>query len=141
MPTKEIDYNWKGKTLLLIEDDHTTCILIGEFLSNTNINLLVTDNMKEALKLFEKHRVDISVIDIHLQGENGFDIASQIRKMDPFANILIQTALIEAEVLKKCNEHGYSNFINKPYTYSNFLKAVDKCLKKQKSIQHLQLCN
>jgi DNA-binding response OmpR family regulator len=136
-----MSYNWTGKTLLLIEDDTVTCYLIAEFLSKTNIALLVADNHVDALRLFNTHRVDISVIDIHLQDENGFDVASQIREKDPLANILIQTALTEVEVMKRCSDEGYPNFINKPYTHDTFLVAVDKCLKKEKSFQQFQFCN
>jgi DNA-binding response OmpR family regulator len=141
MPLSTFHYNWKGKIFLLIEDDETTCFLINEYLSSTNAELVFAKNHKEALSIFNNKKIDLCLLDIHLRNENGLDVATIIREKDPSVLFLVQTALSENEAIKNCSKYGFSDYINKPYSFGNFLSAIDKCLKKSETVHRLELCN
>jgi DNA-binding response OmpR family regulator len=134
-------YNWTGKTLLLVEDDPTTCFLIKEYLSITHAQLLVADSKEEALSIYSNNDISLCLINIHLNNEIAFDIAGSIKAKNPQVPILFQTALTEIEANKKCKEHGFVDFINKPYTIEVFLHSLNKCLMKADVIKKLELCN
>lgn len=58
----------------------------------------VASNGAEALRLFEETRPDVTLVDVNLGGENGFELAEQLHRVDwstPSQVILISTHAAE----------------------------------------------
>ncbi len=79
-------------------------------------------------------RFDIIFLDMRLDQEDGIDIASEIRKIDHSARIIITTSLIEYAVL------GYSvnasDFLLKPFPEEKLFQILRKLEDDSKSSKH-----
>ncbi|MGM0497835.1 MAG: PAS domain S-box protein, partial [Bacteroidota bacterium] len=84
--------NWKNKTVLIVEDDHTSYLYFKNLLEPTSINILHAENAKKAWELFYNEDIDLILMDIRLEGENGLDLTQRMRKINKTIPIIAQTA-------------------------------------------------
>jgi len=59
--------------------------------------LAVGYNGNDAVKLYEKHKPDLILMDIRMENLNGIEAAKKILKMDPEAKILLITTFQDQE--------------------------------------------
>ncbi|AFA48451.1 LytR/AlgR family response regulator transcription factor [Acetobacterium woodii] len=78
------------------------------------------------------NRYDIIFLDMHLENEDGIDVANEIRKKDEKTQIVITTSLIEYAIL------GYSvnasDFLLKPLSQEKVDLILNKMVQKKKKL-------
>jgi signal transduction histidine kinase/CheY-like chemotaxis protein len=107
-------YNWKGKKILVIEDDPTSQEFIKEVLKPTEAELIFSETGEKGLQKYEEQDFDLILMDIRLPGEDGIEITRKIRQRDNDIRIIAQTAYAMSEDRKKCMDAGADNYISKP---------------------------
>jgi PAS domain S-box-containing protein len=117
-------------------------MLLNESSSNNNINVLIVEDNKinmlltktltkkiipncniieafdgcEAIKLFKKEKIDLILMDIQMPNKNGYEAATEIRKLTDSKKtpIIAVTAGIMLGEKEKCLESGMNDYISKP---------------------------
>ncbi len=129
----ETKFNWKDKTILLVEDDDANADFFQEMLSETSVNLVIAVNGKLAMEYFLKlNKIDIILMDIRLPDADGLELTQQIKKINPNIPIIVQTAFAGAEDKAKSFSAGCNDFVTKPIEKNVFLSTVNKYLKTNK---------
>ncbi len=90
------EYNFTGKTILVVEDDHYNTTYIKEILSSTGIKILQTEYGSEAVQMASLQSPDIVLMDIRLPDINGHEAVRQIKHYIPGLSIIAQTAYAAA---------------------------------------------
>lgn len=105
------------KSLLIIDDDEATRILIRGIFEGTNISIMESDCGEEAFKLFKKYSpvLDLIVLDIHLPGFNGWELLNLFRKENKTVPIIALSAMTPKELNKKSKLAGFNACISKPF--------------------------
>lgn len=120
---------WTNKTVMLIEDDEVSQMLIKETLQNTGIQLLTCSSSQEVYQTIKDNpNIDLVLLDILLPDENGYILASYLRKLHPALPILAQTAYAMAHDREKCLEAGCNDYITKPIKPDILLRTISKYL-------------
>lgn len=116
IPVREIRkvYNWKGKTILMVEDDPVNMRFLTVLLTRTEANLLYASDGREAVELIAENEVDLVLMDMQLPVMNGYDATRMIRKIRPALPVIAQTANVLAEDKDECMEAGCNDYIPKP---------------------------
>ena len=70
----------------------------------------------EAQALWDRHRPDLTLLDIVLSGSSGFDLLWHIRALDPNAIVIIMTAFPQFDYAMEAIRAGGNHFIVKPVT-------------------------
>src|SRR3954453_10704942 len=78
-------------TLLLVEDDPVVRTFLADNLTADGYELLVADNVRDALRALEYKRPDLAVIDIRLPDGSGLERIRQGRAADGIASRLDPT--------------------------------------------------
>ena len=65
--------------VLIVDDDPETLELLSNTVMNEGYAPLTAADATQALRIFEKSRVDVMVLDLLLPGRNGFEVLSDIR--------------------------------------------------------------
>lgn len=69
----------RGKTILIIEDDHFIAKVYVKWLTLAGAETLVAHNGALGLRALKEHAVDIIFLDLGMPGMNGFDTLAAIR--------------------------------------------------------------
>ena len=114
--------------ILIVDDDNRIRDLLKDFLSQNNYIVSTSenaDNAKEKLKYF---KFDILILDVMMPGQNGYDLAKEIKsKID--IPIILLTAKGEAEDRIRGLEIGVEDYLGKPFEPKELLLRIKNIMK------------
>ncbi len=123
------DFDFSGKTILIVEDTETSNRFYNAALSRTKANLLWALDGEQALKqVKENDDIDVILLDLNLPGISGFDVLKKIRKSNETISIIVQTAYVLSGEESACYELGANDFITKPIMLDQLLNSLKKHL-------------
>ena len=130
MDTKSIkSYNWKDKTVLIVENDHLSLQFLKELLSYTGIEILDAPDGKDGLFWLKKHSgIDLIIYDIDLQSRESCEMVRKIKSFKDDLPIIAQSTYILIEDREKCYHAGCDAFIGKPVDTFELLWKMDHFL-------------
>ena len=120
-------YNWKGKTILMVEDDPVNMRFLTVLLTRTEADLLYASDGREAVEMIEGNEVDLVLMDMQLPVMNGYEATRRIREIKPALPVIAQTANVLAEDRDECLEAGCNDYIPKPIDKNVLYRKVN-CL-------------
>jgi PAS domain S-box-containing protein len=130
---KVADCKWKGKTLLLVEDELVNYTYIYDLLEGSGIKILHVTTAEEAICICQTQQIiDIILMDIRLPGISGFEATSAIKKIRKEVPIIAQTAYAMENEKKQCFEAGCDQYLTKPFDQALLLQVINN---------HLQFSN
>jgi len=117
-------------TILIIEDDDNTRILVKVMLKRGGYSVQAVTNAAEALQSLEGSTPDLIILDLALPGMNGIELCGYIREHPSTREtpILILTASIDAISIRKSQEAGANAFVKKPIFPTDMLANVHNLL-------------
>lgn len=114
--------------VLIVDDVAITRHLLKFFIEKMSHEVVgMAGNRDEAVKLFKERMPDLVTMDISLCESDGIAAVSDIKKVDPYAKVIIITAYdleIKRKEILKLNIAGY---IKKPFSkeeIENVIKGV-----------------
>ena len=120
----------KKPKILVIENDEELRQPIVEFLGkNGSYEIFQAANGREGIKMFESHHPDIVIVDLHLSGARGEEIARFI-KSDPKTETKVICLNGDPNLEKVATAAGCDIFLTKPFHLLQLQEAVEKLLKK-----------
>ncbi|MDN4527529.1 CHASE3 domain-containing protein [Fictibacillus fluitans] len=114
---KENDSSFKGKKVLIVDDDHRNIFALKTALENEQMNVITAENGTACLEMLEhENDVDIILMDIMMPVMDGYETMRIIRAEKSMADIPIiaLTAKAMKSDREKCLEAGASDYISKP---------------------------
>ncbi len=69
----------KGK-ILVVDDDRLVLATVTHGLAQAGYEVIDADNGDDAILLARKHRPELALLDIRMEGKNGFDVAAYLRE-------------------------------------------------------------
>lgn len=123
----DLDFNWTDKRILIIEDDKNNIKLISKYLEKSNAEILIAENGKDGIETYMfASKIDLVLIDIQLQDIDGYEVGEQIKKIDPDAKLISQTANAFAEDRLRALALGFVDYISKPIHKKDLLILINK---------------
>ncbi|RKZ91109.1 MAG: hypothetical protein DRR19_08140 [Candidatus Parabeggiatoa sp. nov. 1] len=107
----------RNKKVLITDDDVRNTFALTTVLEDSDMEVIVANNGKEALEMLEEH-ADIAIVlmDIMMPEMDGYEAMQQIRKQPSFRKLPI--IALTAKAMKgdkaKCLESGANDYISKP---------------------------
>jgi len=109
----------KKQTLLVVEDDYSSRLLLKHLLQKMNIEVIAAESGEEALELM-KDRRDVSgmLLDIALgNGITGLELGEQLKLKEQFKNIpMVAVTAYERQLLGDYQGKGFTGYLQKPYS-------------------------
>jgi len=99
--------------VLLIEDELKTGEMLKKALESVSIETDWATNGKDALKMIEKGKYDLIILDLKLPEISGDEVLEELRKIDPYVEVVVYTNYQEPPVMKKLINLGVEGYINK----------------------------
>ena len=99
--------------VLIIEDEIVTAEAVKEALALDDISADIASDGKSGLKKFISNNYDLILLDLKMPGLSGDEVLSEIRKHDPFIDVIIYTNYTDFADIKKLANIGIEGYINK----------------------------
>ncbi len=125
--TKKLEFDWTGKTILVVDDVDLVYIYFKAVLRKTNVQLIRAKNGKEALNIFESNKnIDLILMDIQLTDISGYEVTKQIKKINKDIPIIAQTSYALYGDKEKSLEAGCDDYITKPIRKNELMEKIGK---------------
>jgi len=125
---QDSSYDFRGKTLLVVEDDSDNYKLISAMLADTGIKITHAKYGKEAVEIALSQAPDLVLMDIRLPDLDGYTATREIKKQKPDLPIIAQTAYAAEDDRRKAFDTGCSDYISKPLKSKLLLDMIKKQL-------------
>jgi PAS domain S-box-containing protein len=123
---QEGSYNWRGKKILIVDDQRNNFAYFKTALERTNAEIYWAKNGTEAVSLCESANVDIVLMDIQMPVMNGYEATKKIKHQNAAIPIIGQTAFVEKENKTKAIAAGCDDYLVKPVKIKNLLDSINK---------------
>ena len=99
--------------VLIIEDEVATATPVKEALLLSGVDADIAKNGAEGVEMFAKGDYDLVLLDLKMPGMDGEQALINIRKDDPFVDVIIYTNYSEFTDIKKLTNIGIQGYVNK----------------------------
>ncbi len=103
------------------------------FLEREGHEVIEASEGEAALKLQREREVDLVITDIIMPHLNGFSVIRQIRREYPNLAIIAASGIGGEDYPHKASELGADRTLEKPFTRTELLEAVNELLAKKRS--------
>lgn len=104
--------NFKGKTILIIDELPSIYSLLGIYLNSINIKTLSESNEKNAIKIYnkQKNKIDLIIIDLNLPDINSINLCKKFKQINKKCIIVSMSSNDEID---ECIDYKLKKPINK----------------------------
>ncbi|MEN2413795.1 response regulator transcription factor [Flavobacterium mesophilum] len=121
--------------ILYTEDDETLAFLTKDNLEQNHYHVVHCCDGQSGLQNFKKEKFDICIFDIMMPKMDGFDLATEVRKLNTDIPIIFLSAKTLKEDRIKGLRLGADDYLVKPFSIEELLLKIEIFLKRsQKNI-------
>jgi len=120
-------YNWKDKTIVIVEDIDFNFILLKKQLKKTNATIVWLKNGQESIDYVrERKPVDIILMDIRMPIVDGIEATRTIKLFNATIPIIMQTACVIGSDYEDLKCSGCNDHIFKPIIAEELYEKISK---------------
>jgi PAS domain S-box-containing protein len=124
------DYNWNGKTLLIVEDDLTSFKFLNELLKKTGAEIIHAPNGAKAVEFVKNcDFIDLIIMDIQMPEMDGLEATRLIKAINSHLPVIAQTAYAMAGDKEKMKHAGCDDYVSKPLNSKIIMSSINRFLK------------
>jgi DNA-binding response OmpR family regulator len=111
--------------ILVIDDQSDVRAMISIVLRINHFEIVEAANAAAGLKAFEDSDFDLAIVDIFLQGTNGFDIIRTMRERVPNLPIVAISGMMALDVVSALPELADVVCLQKPFRPNDLVRAIE----------------
>ena len=130
-PQVESNSYIKGKTALIVDDNHINRRVARLFVEPMGLNVVEADGGAEALRKLASKHVDIVLLDIHMPYMDGPTTLNHIRSSgEPWANVPVVALTADAMAgdRERYMSLGMCDYVSKPIDERQLMTVLRNCL-------------
>ena len=113
--------------VLVVDDEYDIAEVFSEFLRIKGFEVVARGyNGKDAAELYAKHQPDVVLMDLVMEGYDGFYGLEKIREQNPAAKIIIFSASLTPEYIERLKKLEVSGITRKPYDMDKVVELIGK---------------
>ncbi|WP_316842503.1 response regulator [Pedobacter gandavensis] len=101
--------------LLVVDDNPVNLLVAKRQLSRFGLNAEQADNGITALDILKDREFDVILIDLHMPGMDGYELARRVQVSHPGVKVIVFTADILEEVRTRLWNMGIKHVLSKPF--------------------------
>lgn len=118
-------YN-KNISILIVDDDHDSLMLLLTMLRSEGMQVLTADNGYAALELLERQStIDLVLLDIQMPVINGVQTLNLIRERDKDLKVIAHSAHALDGERDRTIAAGFDDYLSKPFSKQELLKLIN----------------
>jgi DNA-binding NtrC family response regulator len=113
--------------ILVVDDDRATRQWLGTVLEAEGYVCHCARNQYEAEECLHRGAIDLALVDIYLDAENGVDCLRRIKSLQPNCDCVMMSAHASVETMAQAVKDGAVEYLGKPLLIDELLNLV-RCL-------------
>jgi len=116
----------KGKIckILTVDDELGIDSFFYEFFTLRRFEVLTASSGKQAVKIVQRERPRIVLLDVKMRGIDGIETLRQIKEIDKSTIVIMVTGVKDDETIKQALSLGANDYITKPLSLEYLEKVV-----------------
>ncbi|WP_268036494.1 response regulator transcription factor [Algoriphagus sp. PAP.12] len=110
--------------VLLAEDEVALGMIIQESLESRDFQVKLCGDGQQALEAYQSNKPDVLVLDVMMPKKDGFSLATEIRKIDPYTPIIFLTSKSQTEDVVKGFGLGANDYVRKPFSMEELIVRI-----------------
>lgn len=125
------------RLILIVDDDHLLLDFLGEVLRHAGYETMQASSAEQALQQIALREPDLALLDIHMPGMNGLELAKQLNATTsvPF---MFLSGRGDADAGKQAASYGAVGFVVKPVDEKHLMPAFAAGLARADEIRQLR---
>jgi len=115
--------------ILVIDDEQTIRELVSTYLSKNDMRVTCGNSGREMFEIFDRESIDLVLLDLKLQGEDGMQLARTLRERATVPIVLLTGRDEEADRVMGL-ELGADDYVTKPFSPRELLARVRAVLRR-----------
>jgi two-component system nitrogen regulation response regulator NtrX len=115
-------------SVLIVDDEPSILQTLGGLLSDEGFEVITAPNGYEALKIIDTESPDLVLLDIWMPGIDGIETLKEIRKENPYIQVIIITGHGTIETAVKATKLGAFDLIEKPLSIDKVILSINNAL-------------
>jgi two-component system, cell cycle response regulator DivK len=121
--------DWKGKVILVVEDDEISLEFLKELFEPFKTKVLYAYNGRDAVEICRSEKtIDLVLMDVQLPVMNGREAMKEIKLLTPDLPVIAQTAFAMSGDREKYLRDGFDDYISKPINVQELISIIEKYL-------------
>jgi DNA-binding NtrC family response regulator len=118
------------KRILIVDDDQGTTLPFKMGLENQGFTVETFNDPQLALLKFRSNYFDLSLIDVRMEGMNGFELVQELKKIDNNLKVCFITSFkaYYDSLIQEYPNMDHKCFIQKPISIDDLIKHIEKVL-------------
>ena len=118
--------------VLALDDDPSIRQLVTEYLTDNELRVTACANGKQLAEVMARETIDLVILDLRLQGEDGMQIARQLRETSSIPILMLTGRIEEADRVMGL-ELGADDYLTKPFSPRELLARIRALLRRAKA--------
>ncbi len=118
-----------AKTVLVVDDEPELLELVVTYLRKESYRALTADNGADALKRIEQEAIDLVILDVMMEGMDGFHVCERIRQRHSLPVIMLTARGNEADKVRGLKT-GADDYMVKPFSPKELMARVEAALRR-----------
>ena len=116
--------------ILVLDDEKEIADLVEVYLQNENYHIYKFYKSEEAIHCIDTEKIDVAILDVMIEGKDGFEICRYIRQKGLKFPVIMLTAKIEDNDKIKGLTLGADDYIPKPFNPLELVARVKSALRR-----------
>jgi len=120
------------ESILIVDDDVNLCNFLSDELNALGYETNYLTDGENVAKYLKENKTDLVLLDLNMPGKNGFNVQREINIHPGIKpKIIILTAHSDIKSAIESARLGASDFLCKPYDFSELLSTIKKVIQKK----------
>lgn len=116
------------RKIVIVDDKAENLELLGYLLGRTGHEVATALGGRKGLELVRELRPDLVLIDLHMPGIDGWELARRIRRDDALSYIRLLAVSVGPATIAGIREAGFDGFFPMPFEPADLIGTVDALL-------------
>ncbi|MBB6443963.1 hybrid sensor histidine kinase/response regulator [Bacillus benzoevorans] len=137
MPERVLSQGQRDPQILLVGEDDQQLVSMSTFLSGQGYYIMTCTNSEDALNLLKKKEIDLTIIDLMMSHNSGYELIKNIRAEHHLVElpILILTASGQFSNRFHFFQIGANDVMQKPIIHGEFISRIQSLLAMKDAVQ------
>ncbi|WP_374585568.1 ANTAR domain-containing response regulator [Pseudoduganella sp.] len=125
------------RLILIVDDDKILTEFLGELLVRAGYDTMLAHSADQALALIAEREPDLALLDIHMPGMSGLELAKQLNR-NTSVPFMFLSGRGDADAGKQAAAYGAVGFVVKPVDEQHLMPAFEAGLARADEIRQLR---
>jgi len=120
------------ESILIVDDDINLCNFLSDELNEAGYETKYLTDGENVAEFLKDNKTDLILLDLNMPGKNGFNVQKEINIHPGIKpKVIILTAHSDVKSAIESARLGASDFLCKPYNFSELLASIRKVIQKK----------